>query len=77
MGHSRPVLANTISNPGGTFNVSRQRLDNGIAYCDFALSNFVDIRRRPRQIEIPELSQTTSYRPLVAIGNMDSSSKVI
>jgi hypothetical protein len=75
MGHSRPILVNTISNPGGIFNVSRQKLENGIAYCDFTLSNFVDIRRRRRQNDIPELSQTTSYRPLIAIGNMDSSSK--
>lgn len=77
MGHSRPILANTITNPGGIFNISRQKLENGIVYCDFTLSNFVDIKRRRRQNDIPELSQTTSYRPLIAIGNMDSSSKLI
>jgi hypothetical protein len=35
------------------------------------------MKRRPRQNDIPELSQTTSYRPLIAFGNMDSSSKFI
>jgi len=64
-----------ISNLGGTFNVSREKLENGIAYCDFTLSNFANIRRRSRQNNIPELSQTTSYQPLIAIGNLDSSSK--
>jgi len=59
------------------FNVIRQKLENGIAYCDFTLSNFIDMKRRPRQNDIPELSQTTSYRPLIAFGNMDSSSKFI
>jgi hypothetical protein len=77
MGHSRPVLANTIPNPGGIFNVSRQKFENGIAYCDFTLSNFADIRRPRRQNSIPELSQTTSYQPLIAFGNMDSSGKFI
>ncbi len=58
-------------------NTNRERLENGIVYCDFTLSNFVDIKRRPRQTDFPELSQTISYRPLIAIGNLDSSSKLI
>lgn len=77
MGHSRPVPASTVSNPGGIFNISRQKIENGVVYCEFTLSNFVDIKRRPRQINLPELSLTTSYRPLIATGNMDSSSKSI
>lgn len=77
MGHSRPVLAKTASNLGGTFNVTRQKVENGIVYCEFTLSNFAQIRRPRRQTDLPELSPTTSYRPLIAIGNMDSSSKLV
>lgn len=76
MGHSRPVLASTVPNPGGIFNVSRQKVENGIVYCEFTLSNFADIKRRPRQTDLPELSLTSAYRPLIAMGNMDSSSKL-
>jgi hypothetical protein len=75
MGHSRPILANTVSNPGGILNITREKLENGIAHCDFTLSNFVELKRRPRQNNIPELSPTNNYRPLIAIGNLDSSSK--
>jgi hypothetical protein len=70
-------LADTTTNPGGTFNANRQKFENGITYCDFTLSNFVGIKRRRRQSTTPELSQTTTYYPLIAIGNLDSSSKFI
>lgn len=76
LGHSRPILADTVSNPGGIFNVSRRTVEDGVVHCDFTLSNFVNVRRQPRQTDHPELSQTTSYQPLIAIGNMDSSSKL-
>ncbi|CAF3082951.1 unnamed protein product [Rotaria sp. Silwood2] len=72
-GHSRPVLASTTADLGGSFNVILQKFENGITYCDFTLSNFVDIRRQSRQTNVPKLSQTASYRPLIAIGNLDSS----
>lgn len=77
MGHSRPILASTLGNFGGIFNVTRQKVENGIVYCDFTLSNFATIKRSRRQTDLPELSPTSSYRPLIAIGNMDSSSKLI
>ena len=51
--------------------------ENGIAYCDFTLSNFVVARRQSRQNSIPELSQTATYQPLIAFGNLDGSSKFI
>jgi hypothetical protein len=35
------------------------------------------MKRRPRQNDFPGLSQTTGYQPLIAIGNLDSSSKFI
>ena len=59
-------------------NTNQEKLENGIVYCDFTLSNFADAKRRPRrQNDIPELSQSVTYRPLIAIGNLDSSSKFI
>ncbi|CAF1067872.1 unnamed protein product [Adineta steineri] len=76
-GHARPVLANVLPNVGGTFNVSRQKIENGIAYCDFTLSNFVNAKRQTRQLLIPNLSQTASYQPLIAMGNLDSSNMLI
>ncbi|CAF3697979.1 unnamed protein product [Rotaria sordida] len=76
-GHSRPVLASTIANPGGSLNVTREKFEDGIAYCDFTLSNFVDTSRQSRQNDIPKLSQTANYRPLIAFGNLDSSNILI
>jgi hypothetical protein len=74
-GTTPPVLASTISNPGGTLNITLQKLENGIAYCQFTLSNFSTSKRRRRQSSIASLTQTTSYHPLIATGNLDSSSK--
>ncbi|CAF4085300.1 unnamed protein product [Adineta steineri] len=76
-GHTRPVLADVLPNVGGTFNVSRQKLENGIAYCEFTLSNFVNAKRQTRQLLIPNLSQTAPYQPLIAMGNLDSSNMLI
>ncbi|CAF1163143.1 unnamed protein product [Rotaria sp. Silwood1] len=76
-GHSRPIPASTMADPGGSFNVTLQKLENGITYCDFTLSNFVDISRQSRQNNIPKLSQTSRYRPLIAIGNMASSNVIL
>ncbi|CAF4463078.1 unnamed protein product [Rotaria socialis] len=76
-GRTRPALASTIVNPGGSFNISLQKFENGITYCDFTLSNFAGTQRRKRQNSFPALSQTASYRPLIAIGNLDSSNNLM
>ena len=55
------------------FSVIEEKFENGMAYCDFTLSNFV-VKRR--QNNIPELVQNAVYRPLIAIGNLDSSSNL-
>ncbi|CAF1221499.1 unnamed protein product [Adineta steineri] len=74
-GHTPPVLASTIANPGGTLNIITQKLENGIAYCEFTLSNFTSSTRRKRAISV--LSQSTPYYPLIAIGNLDSSNQMM
>ncbi|CAF1387689.1 unnamed protein product [Rotaria magnacalcarata] len=76
-GRTRPALASTIVNPGGSFNISLQKFENGITYCDFTLSNFAGTQRRKRQNSFPALSQTASYQPLIAIGNLDSSNNLM
>ncbi|UJR20943.1 hypothetical protein I4U23_024052 [Adineta vaga] len=70
-GSSPPVLASTITNPGGVFNITTQKVENGVIFCEFTLSGFGNAKRRRRAIS--SLSQTTSYYPLIAIGNLDSS----
>ena len=72
-GYSRPELANTISNAGGTFTVLSQSLQDGKAYCRFTLSNLTRETRRRRAVD--SLSQSTAYYPLIAIGILSSSSK--
>jgi hypothetical protein len=63
------------SGEGGTFNKTLEKLDNGIVDCEFTLSNFASSKRRRRAIAL--LSQSTVYYPLIASGNLDSSSKFI
>ena len=68
-GQSPPVLGGT----GGVFNSTVQKVQNGVVSCEFTLSGFTSSKRRRRAIA--SLSQTTSYYPLIAIGNLDSSSE--
>ncbi|UJR28575.1 hypothetical protein I4U23_009808 [Adineta vaga] len=72
-GHGRPQLPGPSSDLGGIFNVTRERIDDGIIHCDFTLSNFANTTRQSRQITFSVLSPTTNYYPLIAIGNMNSS----
>ena len=72
-GHSPPVSASTIiSNSGGAFNATLQKVEDGTTYCQFTLSNFVTTGRRRR--DIVSLSQATPYYSLIAMGDLDSSS---
>lgn len=64
-----------MGNPGGILNITSQRLADGVAYCEFTLSSFTGSKRRRRAIS--SLSQSTSYIPLIAVGNLDSSSMFI
>ena len=61
------------SEQGGTMAPISTKLDNGAVSCEFTLSNFPNSKRRRRALAL--LSQSTSYQPLIAIGNLDSSSK--
>ena len=61
---------------GGTFNMTLGRVVDGVVYCQFTLSSFTSSGRRRRDT-VTALSQSTSYYPLIAIGNLDSSSKSI
>jgi hypothetical protein len=67
----------TTTSQGGIVNVNQATYEDGITHCDFTLSNFGNIKRHGRQSNFPALSQTTSYQPLIAIGNIDSSGKFI
>jgi hypothetical protein len=49
------------------------KLVDGVVYCEFTLSNFSSSKRRRRSVFT--LTQTASYYPLIATGNLDSSSK--
>jgi hypothetical protein len=70
--HSRPVPAGTAQ--GGVFMVEREVYDAGVVICQFTLSNFTTATTASAN-EVPTLSQSTPYHPLVAIGALDSSSK--
>ncbi|CAF1023798.1 unnamed protein product [Adineta ricciae] len=70
-GYSPPVLGGA----GGVFNSTTQKVENGVVSCEFTLSGFTSSKRRRRAIA--SLSQTTSYYPLIAIGNLDSSNNLI
>ncbi|CAF3303705.1 unnamed protein product [Rotaria sp. Silwood2] len=74
-GTSPPVLASTQANSGGTLTSTSLKFDNGVAYCEFTLSNFSSTKRRRR--DISPLSQSMTYIPLIAIGNLDSSNEMI
>jgi len=72
-GYVAPVTPTSVlSDPGGTVTITVQKLENGVTYCEFTLSNFDSSGRRRRAIS--GLSQTAAYYPLIAIGNLDSSS---
>ncbi|CAF3874465.1 unnamed protein product [Rotaria sp. Silwood2] len=75
-GTSPPVLASTMSNLGGTLTSTSLKFDSGVAYCEFTLSNFSGSKRRRRR-DISPLSQSTTYIPLIAIGDLDSSNNMI
>lgn len=75
--YSAPQIVSNSDYVGGIFTLIRQRVEDGIAYFDFTLSNFANGGggRRRRQISVTPLSQTTAYYPLVAFGHLDSSGK--
>ncbi|CAF3499833.1 unnamed protein product [Rotaria socialis] len=70
-GHDYPVSASSMGNPGGQFSVTLLKLENSTVNCEFMLSNFTSSKRRRRAISA--LSQSTTYRPLIAMGSLDSS----
>ncbi|CAF1364790.1 unnamed protein product [Rotaria sordida] len=72
---SPPILASTMRDPGGTLTTSSLKLENGIAYCEFSLSNFTSSKQRRRR-DISALSQSTTYIPLIAMGDLDSSGEM-
>lgn len=66
-----------MDNPGGTIQVTLEKHENGFVYCEFTLSNFANTRGQSRLNNVKELSQTTNYQPLIAIGNLNSLSKLL
>ena len=75
-GHQYPTPVSPTDNQGGTFNITQTKSENGEVYCEFTLSNF-DSSNRLTVRAISTLSQSTTYHPLIAVGNLDSSSKLI
>ncbi|CAF3708572.1 unnamed protein product [Rotaria sp. Silwood1] len=76
-GHSYPTLMTADSNLGGIFQIKRIALNNGVAYCEFTLSNFINTVDRRKKRSVSLLSQSTQYIVLVAIGSLDSSNSLV
>ncbi|CAF2806805.1 unnamed protein product [Rotaria sp. Silwood2] len=76
-GYSSPTIVTTDSNYGGTLTVTRVALNNGVAYCEFTLSNFTTTMGRRRKRSISLLSQSTQYRILVATGHLAGSNALV
>ncbi|CAF3678331.1 unnamed protein product [Rotaria sp. Silwood1] len=76
-GHSYPTLMTADSNLGGIFQIKRIALNNGVAYCEFTLSNFINTADRRKKRSVSLLSQSTQYIVLVAIGSLDSSNSLV
>ncbi|CAF2648320.1 unnamed protein product [Rotaria sp. Silwood2] len=77
MGHSSSTIVTADSNYGGTFQVTQVALINGVAYCEFTLSNFTATTSRRREWSISLLSQSIQYHLLVALGPLDSSNSLL
>ncbi|CAF2519068.1 unnamed protein product [Rotaria sp. Silwood2] len=76
-GYSSPTIVTTDSNYGGILTVTRVALNNGVAYCEFTLSNFTTTMGRRRKRSISLLSQSTQYRILVATGHLAGSNALV
>ena len=76
IGKAPPVAVAANSN-GGLFTVTGELFNDGSIRCSFTLSDFTSKKRERRQSTIPSLSQTASYYPLIAIGDLSSSSESI
>ncbi|CAF3162644.1 unnamed protein product [Rotaria sp. Silwood2] len=75
LGNTPTVLAGTTTNLGGKLTPTSLALRNGIVYCEFNLSNFSRSKRQRRAVS--PLSQSKTYFPLIASGNLDRSGKLI
>ncbi|CAF5040419.1 unnamed protein product [Rotaria sp. Silwood1] len=73
LGRLSTVLFSTTANLDGTLTPTSLALNNGVTYCEFTLSNFGGSKWRRR--DLFPLSQSTTYIPLVALGNLDKSGK--
>ncbi|CAF4373343.1 unnamed protein product [Rotaria sp. Silwood2] len=71
LGNTPTVLAGTTTNLGGKLTPTSLALRNGIVYCEFNLSNFSRSKRQRRAVS--PLSQSKTYFPLIASGNLDRS----
>ncbi|CAF1015312.1 unnamed protein product [Rotaria sordida] len=76
-GHIPPTIVTADSNYGGSFKVTRVALNNDLVYCEFILSNFTTTTDRRTKRSIAILSQSTQYRILVAVGQLDSSNSLV
>ncbi|CAF3706008.1 unnamed protein product [Rotaria sp. Silwood1] len=76
-GYSSPTIVTADSNYGGIFQVTRVALNNGVAHCEFTLSNFTTTIGRRRKRSISQLSQSIQYRILVVVGHLDSSNSLL
>ncbi|CAF3089078.1 unnamed protein product [Rotaria sp. Silwood2] len=76
-GYSSPTIVTIDSNYGGILTVTRVALNNGVAYCEFTLSNFTTTMGRRRKRSISLLSQSTQYRILVATGHLAGSNALV
>lgn len=56
---------------GGQFIAEKQDFNNGLVLCQFTLSNFEN-NYHQHLLDIPKLSQSKLYYPIIAIGQLDS-----
>ncbi|CAF3663402.1 unnamed protein product [Adineta steineri] len=71
--HQHPVPAGIAQ--GGVFTVEKATFDAGVVNCQFTLSNFTTMERTNSN-DVPILSQSIPYHPLVAIGALNATNSM-
>ncbi|CAF1418477.1 unnamed protein product [Adineta ricciae] len=71
--HLHPVPAGIAQ--GGVFTAEKATFDAGVVICQFTLSNFTTMEMTNSN-DVPILSQSTLYHPLVAIGPLNATNSM-
>ncbi|CAF1181363.1 unnamed protein product [Adineta steineri] len=71
--HQHPLPAGIAQ--GGVFTVEKATFDAGVVICQFTLSNFTTMTMKNSN-DVPILSQSIPYHPLVAIGALNATNSM-